>query len=81
MNNVISLVQPEINQDALRAARELVEKIEHGDVIACGIIAVQRVRTVSTIVSASKAYHELNSGAARLAAILANMSDNGDPAP
>lgn len=77
MSNVISLVKPEINKDALEVSRKLVEMIERGEVIACAIVAVEKARTVMTIVSKSTCYHEMNSGAARLAATLAN--DPGEP--
>lgn len=77
MSNVIGLVKLEVNEDALELARDLVSQIERGEVIACAFVAVRRARTVATAISKSDAYHEMNSGAARLAAMLAN--DPGEP--
>lgn len=69
---IATLVRPVVNDDALKVAKELVEQIERGEVVACAIVAVRRARTVATTVSRSDCYHELNSGSARLAAMMAN---------
>lgn len=65
-----------INGDAVRLLRESLERAESGEVIGVAIIEVRRARTVATAVSKSTTYHELNSGAARLAAMLATSPDD-----
>lgn len=79
MSNVATLkvASDPVNQDALELAEQTVERIKAGEVIAVAIIEVRKARTVATAISASSAYHELNSGAARLAARLANDPEDG----
>lgn len=72
----LRVADAEINSDAVRLLRESLERALAGDVIGVAIIEVRRARTVATAVSKSATYHELNSGAARLAAMLATSPDD-----
>lgn len=77
---VVSLttVDNEINEDAQRLVEETLTRVKSGDVIAVALVEIRKARTVAIAVSRSSSYHELNSGAARLAAHLASMPDDTD---
>lgn len=77
MADVLSFakVENDINEDAIRLLEETLERAKSGDVIAVAIIEIRKARTVATSICKSLSYHELNSGAARLAAHLASMPD------
>lgn len=64
-----------VNDDAVSLIKETLERAEKGEVIAVAIVEVRKARTVATAFSKSHSYHELNSGAARLAASLASAPD------
>ena len=64
------------NQEAIKLAEELAERTKSGDIIDFAFVAVLRGRTIENGVSGgSDNYHLLNSGVARLAAILATLPD------
>lgn len=66
----------EVNQDAVEMVEAVLGRLRSGETLAVGIIEHRANGGVSTIVSESKAsYHQLNSGAARLAHVLAGMGD------
>ncbi|MCV9940924.1 hypothetical protein OIU35_31625 [Boseaceae bacterium BT-24-1] len=73
MSNVstIKVAESPVNESALELVEETMARVKTGEVIAVAIIEVRKARTVATSISTSSAYHELNSGAARLAARLA----------
>lgn len=75
MAEVVALVENDVNHDAVALIRETLDRAEKGEVIAVAIVEVRKARTVATAVSKSECYHALNSGAARLAAHLANIPD------
>lgn len=71
----LKIAQSEINDDAVRLLEESLARAKSGDVIGVAVVEVRRARTVATAFSKSETYHELNSGAARLAQSLASMPD------
>lgn len=76
MAEVLSLVSapPEaIDPDLLERAEELLARVKSGETLALATVEVQRGRIVQTGWSDNGYYHELNSGAARLANRLASI--------
>ena len=71
----LQIAQSGVNDDAVRLLEESLARAKSGDVIGVAIVEVRRARTVATAFSQSTSYHELNSGAARLAASLASLPD------
>lgn len=64
------------NMDAIELVQTALDALRSGNVIAVAVVMVDKdMRTVSTGWSRSKAYHQLNSGAARLSARLATAQD------
>lgn len=64
-------INPFVNADAVDMLRDALRKAEGGEVVACAVVLVAPGRVVMTASCKSNHYHELNSGAARLAAQLA----------
>jgi hypothetical protein len=57
----------EINEVAVQEVEGLLERLKSGDSTAVGVVEVKRGNYVATFYVAGRHYHELNSGAARLA--------------
>jgi len=68
----LNVVADPVNESALNLVEETLARIKSGEVISVAIVEVRKSRMVATCVSKGAAYHEMNSGAARLAAQLAN---------
>lgn len=70
MTDPIPLRQVELyrNEDAIAKTRKLLERLESGETVACGIVDIRRGGTVANAYSNSEMghYHQLLSGAARL---------------
>lgn len=65
-----------VNKEAIKLAEELAERTRSGEIIDLAFVAVLRGRTIENGISGgSDNYHLLNSGVARLAAILATLPD------
>lgn len=68
--------EPVVNESAIREAEEMVARLRAGETFAVAIVEHKRGDVVSTFVSEGRAsYHQLTSGAARLAHMLAGRSD------
>lgn len=60
-----------VNSDAVELVEGLLERLRSGEAVAVALVEVQKGNVVATAFSKSMYYHQLNSGAARLAARLA----------
>jgi hypothetical protein len=64
---------PTVNSDAIALVEGTLERLKSGKVIAVAVVEVEADSgSVGTHYSKADSYHHLNSGAARLAARLAN---------
>lgn len=74
----LSFAKDQINKNAIELVEEILVRLKSGESVAFGFVEVRKARTVATGYSDCKdgAYHLLNSGAARLAARLANVDDD-----
>lgn len=75
MTAELKIVGPGVNEDAVSLLEETLARVRSGETISIGIVETHRNRGVSTTYTSPPggSYHLLNSGAARLAARLANM--------
>ena len=70
-DNVVKLAPREVNQEAIEIVEDVLARLKSGESLAVAVVEIRQGRTVGTAYSASDYYHELNSGAARLAARIA----------
>ncbi len=63
------------NRDAIELCEEVLARLKSGEAVAVALVEVRRGGVVATAVSKSDVYHQLNSGAARLASSLATSTD------
>lgn len=74
----ISEVPPEINEEAVEAAEEVLARLKSGEAVAFAYVLVLKGRIVATgyVKGLAGCYHTLNSGAARLAHRLASEDED-----
>lgn len=74
MSNIVPLVAVTdvVNSDAIELVEEVLSHLRSGEAVAVAIVEVLKAGNVATSYCASQSYHQLNSGAARLAARLAS---------
>lgn len=70
-------VETVINTECLELLEESISRVRAGETTSLAIVEVQKGGNVATCFHCSGQYHQLNSGAARLAARLA--SEQSDP--
>jgi hypothetical protein len=79
-SNVVPLLIPEtVNQSVVDVVEDALAKAKSGEATAIAVVMVLRGRETLTYVSKSNDYHMLNSGAAILAARLANSGGVAEP--
>lgn len=72
----IGLAAVSVNQEAVKLAEDVLERLIAGETIALAVIEVRKCHTVATGYCAADQYHLLNSGAARLAVRIASEVDD-----
>ena len=68
----LHLADEPVNEDAVQMIEGLLERLRSGEAVAVAVVEVMKAGTVATAYSTSFSYHQLNSGAARLASRLAS---------
>jgi hypothetical protein len=78
MTEVVPLkkIEHEVNDDAIKLAEGLLERLRSGEAIACAFVEVKRAGWVATAYSKSNSYHHLLSGACRLQNRIASEPDD-----
>lgn len=76
MAEVVKLLTHPVNPDAVELLERILADAKEGEIESVAIVAVRRAGEVETVSSQTSHYHQLNSGAARLAAALASASDD-----